>query len=86
MIMVSGLAKITSGPFFYTDSGKGYGADLIVEFAKGKTLQLISPNYIMTECLQPLQTGHSVRFEGYLDSEDPGLYIVKLTAIRRSKR
>jgi hypothetical protein len=84
MVKVSGLARITSGPHFYSDAGKGYGADLIVEFKKNQTLQLVSTSWLMTECLYPLQTGFTVHFEGTLEADEPGMYIIRLTAIRRS--
>lgn len=86
MIKVSGTGRIVEGPFFYSDSGKGYGADLVLEFAKGKRIQLVSPNWLMTQSLYPLHNGQSVHFEGQLYSEEDGMYLVKLSEIRRLKR
>ena len=48
MLTVSGPARIIQGPNFYDGTVNKFGADLEVEFSKGKTMQLISPNLIMT--------------------------------------
>lgn len=85
MLTVSGPARIIQGPNFYDGTVNKFGADLEVEFSKGKTMQLISPNLIMTEMLSSLQTGQNVHFEGWLDENEPGYYVIKLTSIRRIK-
>jgi len=86
VVKVSGTGRIVEGPFFYSDSGKGYGADLVIEFAKDRRIQAVSPNWLMTQSLYPLHNGQTVHFEGQLHSEEDGMYLVKLSLIRKFKR
>lgn len=86
MLQITGPARIIEGPFFTNVDGKGERAEMVVEFSKGSTLQLICPTYSTTQTAYQLEKGHTVHFTGYLSSYDPGVYFVKITEIHREKR
>lgn len=79
---VQGTAVVVDGPHFANTTGKGIGGDLIVEDGQ-LSLQLVATNWLMARAMQGLEIGHSVHFEGKLESDEDAFFVVRLSVLRR---